>query len=121
MPSRSTAVARRRRAAAGRGSCPLALRAGLVPGRLDALPCLAYAHAETGESARIRRAGVADLVPGPRVRVERRHDATADHLPGGGAIDLIPYSALELACGQAAAHLDLLVALELGVASCLVP
>src|SRR5438552_133046 len=68
--------------------------------RLDRLPLLAIAEvigAERGVAARIRRAAEADLVPRPRMRVERLADVLRRHLERTLDVQLVPRAAAEVA------------------------
>ena len=60
------------------------------------LPALALAGADAGVAARVRRAAEADLVPRPRVRVERAQDRARHDLPGARRRQLVPHLAVQL-------------------------
>src|SRR5215213_9938931 len=70
---------------------------GVERERLLALPCLRQTGAEAAVAARVRRAAEANLVPCPRVRVERAERVAQQHRPGALDVELLPGAAVELA------------------------
>src|SRR5205085_6428552 len=60
------------------------------------LPALPLARAEAGIAAGIRRTAETDLVPGPRVRVERAQDRAHQHAPCPFGIEVVPPLAPQL-------------------------